>query len=345
MRSCLAAITAFGLLVALVCPTAMADQGGVVRIHFSNSLQPDLTEIVDAYHGSGIIRAHVVIESIPGCLVSGYQLGYELVSEDSLVVMVGGFHPSRGWELLGSDEEFPEISGRAAKVPVSVGYWNLWLREGRASLGYIRLRPVEIDGVERILLLDRSHKQIDAIRAYGGGINGDPPPVAEPLRLLRLTRYSGEWKRRGFICPTWPPDGRSIAMIQGNGMGIWKICSDGTGLERLTSDRTPTHGFAWSPDSRYIAYLAEKTVEGERYFAIKVIDTEDKEVRQITDFEGFLRAPQWISEDGTIAFQADRNGTLGQAHGADLAVSLIRREPVAMVASTSTESPDLCLPT
>lgn len=117
--------------------------------------------------------------------------------------------------------------------------------------------------------------------------------------------------------------------------GIWRMNSDGTGLEHLTADWTSSHKLAWSPDSRQIAYLAEKMVHGKRYFAIKVVDVKRKTSRQVTDFQRFLSDPRWISLDGTIAFQRDRNGTLSQAHGAPLVPSEIETEILDRMATTS----------
>jgi Tol biopolymer transport system component len=124
-------------------------------------------------------------------------------------------------------------------------------------------------------------------------------------------------------------------MTRGDRMGIWRMNSDGTGLEQLTADSASGYKFAWSPDSRHIAYRAEKIVDGKRYFAIKVVDLENKEVRQITDFLRFVGTPRWISQDGAIAFETDRDGTLDQVHATDLELSQIRAQVLDLMATTS----------
>jgi Tol biopolymer transport system component len=141
--------------------------------------------------------------------------------------------------------------------------------------------------------------------------------------------------KEGFMGPVWSPDGRSLAMTRGDRMGIWRMNSDGTGLEQLTADQASGYKFAWSPDSRHIAYRTEKMIDGKRYFAIKVVDLEDKAVHQIEDYQRFLGTPRWISRDGTLVYETDRDGTLRQAHATQLALSQIQNETLDLVATIS----------
>lgn len=141
--------------------------------------------------------------------------------------------------------------------------------------------------------------------------------------------------KEDFMGPVWSPDGRSLAMTRGDRIGVWRMNSDGTGLEQLTADRASGYKFAWSPDSRYIAYRAEKMIDGKRYFAIKVVYVEDKAIRQIEDYQRFLGTPRWTSLDGTIVFERDRNGTLAQAHAAHLELSQTQKQVLDLVTTTS----------
>jgi dipeptidyl aminopeptidase/acylaminoacyl peptidase len=159
--------------------------------------------------------------------------------------------------------------------------------------------------------------------------------IADTLAQGEPVKLTDE--KQGFICPVWSSDGHSIAMTRGDWRGIWRISSDGKQLEELTAERGAGYKFAWSPDSRHIAYRAEEMVDGKRYFAIKIVDVKDKTIRQITDFQRFLGTPRWISQEGTIAFETDRDGTLDQAHAADLELSQIQKQVLDLVTTTSRE--------
>jgi Tol biopolymer transport system component len=121
-----------------------------------------------------------------------------------------------------------------------------------------------------------------------------------------------------FIAPIWSPDGRSIAMTGDDWSGIWIMKVDGTQLQQLAEDRGAGYKFTWSPDGRYIAYRAEKMVNGKRYFAIRIVDVETGHIEEVTDFQRFLGTPRWILGDGTVAFEIDRKGTLARAQIVDM---------------------------
>ncbi|MFC1682580.1 TolB family protein [Candidatus Zixiibacteriota bacterium] len=129
--------------------------------------------------------------------------------------------------------------------------------------------------------------------------------ISTPGEPVRLTE-----EKEGFICPVFSPDGRSIAMTRESWAGIWKMNSDGTGLEELTSDPGSGYKFEWSPDGRHIAYRTDKYLDGKRHFTIRIVAVETKSIEEIAGFERFLGTPYWISEDGSIVFQADRDGSM-----------------------------------
>ena len=149
----------------------------------------------------------------------------------------------------------------------------------------------------------------------------------EPVKLTE--------EKEGFIYPVWSPDGQFIAVTRGDWRGIWRISSDGKQLEELTADRGAGYKFAWSPEGRHIVYRVEKMVDGKRHFAIMVVDVEDKTLHTITEFERYLGVPRWVSADGTIAFETDRDGSLAMAKTAHLFPSETQRELSNLVATTS----------
>jgi Tol biopolymer transport system component len=156
-----------------------------------------------------------------------------------------------------------------------------------------------------------------------------------PTALARTEPVKLTEEKEEFICPVFSPDGQSIAMTKDNWAGICRMNADGTGLEELTADRGAGYRLAWSPDGRHIAYRAEKMVDGKRFFAIKVVDVNDQTVLQLTEYRRSLGTPRWISGDGTIVFQTDRDGALEQVPAADLMPSETQKEPVSLVATTS----------
>ncbi len=162
-------------------------------------------------------------------------------------------------------------------------------------------------------------------------ISSGPTALAwsEPVKLTE--------EKEEFICPVFSPDGQSIAMTKDNWAGICRMNADGTGLEELTPDPGAGYKFAWSPDGRYISYRTDKYIDGKRHFAIRTVDVETKEIKEIAGFQRYLGTPRWISRDGNIVFQTDRDGTLEQVPAADPTCSETQKEPVSLVTSTSTD--------
>ena len=175
MRWCIVAALLVGVLSPLVV-IAGQEYGGIVRIHFDESPVPDLSVIRDIYAGAAFtICAHVVIDSVPQG-VSGYHVAYEIVSEDSSVDVLPGFHPGQGWTMLDGATDLAIAGGqRIAGTPVSVGYWRLLLRKGGASHAIVRLRPITNGETSRIVLIDGLGREIACRTVYHGGLNISPP--------------------------------------------------------------------------------------------------------------------------------------------------------------------------
>lgn len=208
MKVCLAV----ALVIVVSLPsTLLADQeyGGVVRIHFDESTAPDLSVIRDMYTGSAsTVCAHIVIDSLPEG-VTGYHLAYEIVSGDSSVVVLPGFHPSPGWKILDSQAGFPTTrERRVAQTPASVGYWVLWLKEGRQSRGYVRLNGLWARDWSGIVLLSGIEDRRSAVRAYHGGIHMPAPRESNFERGVLLTERN--WEETPEIRPVW------VLQVQGD---------------------------------------------------------------------------------------------------------------------------------
>jgi Tol biopolymer transport system component len=110
----------------------------------------------------------------------------------------------------------------------------------------------------------------------------------------------------------WSPDGRLIAFVRDDYRSrdrreeLWVMNADGTGLRRLVDARVDNRGartadFAWSPDSRQIAFTqCCKTSE------IYVVNADGSGLRQLTDNDD--AGPVWSPDGRSIAFMSGRDG-------------------------------------
>jgi Tol biopolymer transport system component len=107
----------------------------------------------------------------------------------------------------------------------------------------------------------------------------------------------------------WSPDLRLIAFISDDGNRreeLWVMNADGTQPRRLVDARVDNRGartadFAWSPDSRQIAFTqCCKTSE------IYVVNADGSGLRQLTDNDD--AGPVWSPDGRSIAFMSGRDG-------------------------------------
>jgi TolB protein len=119
--------------------------------------------------------------------------------------------------------------------------------------------------------------------------------------VRRLTRHPGI-----DISPTWSPTGTQIAFVSDRGgePNIYMMDADGIGNpQRLTSEYSdrPT----WSPAPfNEIAYSA-RTGPGND---IKVLNLQERQVRQLTFGEGTNESPTWSANGRHLAFMSTRAG-------------------------------------
>jgi dipeptidyl aminopeptidase/acylaminoacyl peptidase len=138
---------------------------------------------------------------------------------------------------------------------------------------------------------------------------------------------------RGDSQPQWSPDGRFISFISARGAGtgedaprpqIYVMRSDGGEAWKLTDAKDGVTGYAWSPDSRQIAYVSvdprsavqeadirkrddERVFENDfRYSHIWTIDVESKQATRITEGASWTvrGTPSWAPDGKRVVFAA-----------------------------------------
>jgi len=125
-------------------------------------------------------------------------------------------------------------------------------------------------------------------------------------RQRRITRPRG-FGQNPQQSPTWSPDGKWIAFASDRGQmpsggersELYVMRPNGTGLRRLTHDRSVDVDPAWSPDGRRIVFVSNRPrMTGK--FAIWTIKANGTGLQRLT--AGHDADPAWSPDGTTIAF-------------------------------------------
>jgi Tol biopolymer transport system component len=124
----------------------------------------------------------------------------------------------------------------------------------------------------------------------------------------------------GFL-PTWSPDGKQLAFMRvaGDERNLCTIKAGGGQEKQLTTgglatvansvlpyNRTQTSVFSWSPDSRRIAYVAQRS--GVRNVWLVAADgSSDTQLTNNSDANLVLQSPLWSSDGKWIAYNSKTN--------------------------------------
>jgi len=81
---------------------------------------------------------------------------------------------------------------------------------------------------------------------------------------------------------------------------IWRVNTDGTNLVQMTNGKEGESGGLWSPDGRYIAFIAKRNKESQIYF----LNTTGGEATEFTKHKGGINDFQWSPDSKKIYFIA-----------------------------------------
>jgi len=175
----------------------------------------------------------------------------------------------------------------------------------------------------------------DAPRAGGG----DPGRKESRSQVWRVWATGDPRPRQmtfgsqGATAPGWSPDGRHISFVAARGEGgtgedprpqIWIMPADGGEGWALTDAKEGVGAYAWSPDSRRIAYVVRDPLSAEadlerrrrddaavfegdfRYSHVWVVDVGSGEATRVTEGTAFtVRGdPAWSPDATRLAFAA-----------------------------------------
>ncbi len=119
--------------------------------------------------------------------------------------------------------------------------------------------------------------------------------------------------------PRWSSDQRRLAFLSDRGdagVQIYAVSLQGGEPEKLTSHKAPVTDFEWSPDGRFIAFVAEESSEkpktkapvvedeGFRFAQLWLLETATGEVKQLTKSTRHIAGFSWAWNSQQIVFTA-----------------------------------------
>jgi TolB protein len=141
-----------------------------------------------------------------------------------------------------------------------------------------------------------------AYEIYDSNANTDPYTLWITTLATRQTEQLFPDVSGNKEHPVWSPDGKFIAFLRGEALYIAQ--PDGSNLHQLV-DGQVNRDYAWSPDSRQLAFSSNRNVNIETIF---VVDVDGSNLKQLTDKKSSNQYPSWSPDGRFIAFGSDRDG-------------------------------------
>ena len=118
-----------------------------------------------------------------------------------------------------------------------------------------------------------------------------------------------------FTAPRWSPDGKMLGVTQPGYVGIYVVQADGSGFHQITDEDAAGYRFAWSADSKQIAFKTRQQATTGISYALKVASADGAGAKTIAEREGSMGVPVWLSAD-TLGVLLDGKASAAKLDGA-----------------------------
>jgi Tol biopolymer transport system component len=114
--------------------------------------------------------------------------------------------------------------------------------------------------------------------------------------------------------PVWAPDGLSIVFTseRDGSADLYRVKPDGSGLERLTTDRAYDDQAAFSPDAKRLVFVSTR---GSGRPSLWILDVSTRSAKALTSGPGGDFRPSWSRDGKWIAFSSGRGNAMPFSHG------------------------------